>query len=107
MEFGAEPCHRAHMTPRLVRSVSTSACAAVIAAAAFAGPAAAHTTGIHDNCTNLNKRYPHGVGRKNAVDKTSGTKVTTFKRSNKIYNLAVSHNSDLDRDGDKIACEKA
>jgi hypothetical protein len=37
----------------------------------------------------------------------AGTPVTTFKRSNKIYRTAVSHNADLDRDGDKIACEKA
>ena len=60
------------------------------------GLLAAHTTGIHYHCTNFNKTYPHGVGRKTAVDKTSGTKVTTFKKSNKIYNTAVSHNSDLD-----------
>jgi hypothetical protein len=30
------------------------------------------------NCTNYNKRYPHGVGRRLARDKTSGTPVTTF-----------------------------
>jgi hypothetical protein len=94
------------MTSRLVRSLSAAACGALVAAA-FAVPAQAHTTGIHDNCTNFNEKYPHGVGRKTAVDKTSGTKVTTFKKSNKIYNTAVSHNADLDRDGDKIACEKA
>jgi hypothetical protein len=94
------------MTSRLVRCLSAAACG-VLVAAAFALPAQAHTTGIHDNCTNFNERYPHGVGRKTAVDKTSGTKVTTFKKSNKIYNTAVSHNADLDRDGDKIACEKA
>ena len=28
----------------------------------LAGPASAHTTGHHDNCTNLNKKWPHGVG---------------------------------------------
>ena len=27
--------------------------------------------------------------------------------SNKLYNKAMRHNSDLDRDRDKIACEKA
>jgi hypothetical protein len=94
------------MPSRLARSLSAAACGVVVSAA-FAVPADAHTTGIHDNCTNFNKTYPHGVGRKTAVDKTSGTKVTTFKKSNKIYNTAVSHNADLDRDGDKIACEKA
>jgi hypothetical protein len=46
-------------------------------------PAGAHTTGIHDKCTNLNKR------------------------SNKIYWAAERHNSDLDRDNDRITCEKA
>ncbi len=94
------------MTSRLARSLS-AACCGVVVAAVLAAPADAHTTGIHDNCTNFNKSFPHGVGRKSAVDKTSGTKVTTFKRSNKIYNTAVDHNADLDRDGDKIACEKA
>ena len=69
--------------------------------------AEAHTTGIHDNCTNFNEKFPHGAGRRDAKDKTSGTPVTSFKRSNRIYNRAVDHNSDLDRDNDKIACEKA
>ncbi len=69
--------------------------------------AAAHSTGIHDNCTNFNDKYPHGAGRRHAEDKTSGTPVTSFKRSNRVYNRAVDHNSDLDRDNDKIACEKA
>jgi len=68
-------------------------------------PAEAHTTGLHDNCTNFNKRYPHGVGRRGANDK--GGNVTNFKRSNRIYNRAERHNGDLDRDNDRIACEKA
>jgi hypothetical protein len=70
-----------------------------------AAPTEAHTTGIHDNCTNFNKRFPHGVGRVGARDR--GGDVTNFKRSNKIYNTAERHNSDLDRDNDGIACEKA
>ena len=48
-----------------------------------------------------------GVGTRKAKDKTSGTPVTTFKRSNQIYWRAENHNSDLDRDNDRIACEKA
>jgi hypothetical protein len=75
--------------------------------AAMTVPAGAHSTGIHDNCTNLNKKWPHGVGRKGAHDKASGKPVTNFYRNTKQYNLAVSHNGTLDRDGDKIACEKA
>jgi hypothetical protein len=67
-------------------------------------PVGAHTTGIHDNCTKFNKRYPHGVGTRKAHDK--GGSVTNFKRNNKIYWRAEHHNSDLDRDNDRIACEK-
>ena len=77
----------------------------VLAGAAAVAPAEAHTTGIHDNCTNFNKKYPHGVGRRGAHDK--GGNVTNFKRSNRIYNTAERHNGDLDRDNDRIACEKA
>ncbi len=58
------------------------------------------------NCTKLRKKWPHGVGRRNARDKTSGEPVTTFKRSNRIYKRAMRYNRDLDRDRDKIACEK-
>jgi hypothetical protein len=59
------------------------------------------------NCTALNKRYPHGVGRFGAHDRTkSGDPVTNFRRSNLLYRIAMRWNPDLDRDGDKIACEK-
>ena len=63
--------------------------------------------GIFDNCTNFNEKFPHGVGKKNAVDHTSGTPVTDFLHSTKKYATAISKNEDLDRDNDKIACEKA
>lgn len=33
--------------------------------------------------------------------------VTNFKRSTKLYRLAMSYNRGLDRDKDGIACEKA
>ena len=59
------------------------------------------------NCTQLNTRYSHGVGRLRAHDKTSGTPVTTFRRSNALYNTAMNRNKGLDRDRDGIACEKA
>jgi len=72
----------------------------------IASPAEAHDTGIHDNCTNLRERWPHGVGTRYAVDKTTGTRVTTFYRNNDAYWRAEHHNSDLDRDNDRIACEK-
>jgi hypothetical protein len=76
---------------------------AVMLSAVGVVPVGAHTTGIHDNCTNFNRKYPHGVGRRGAHDQ--GGDVTDFKRSNKIYNAAESHNPDLDRDNDRIACE--
>lgn len=66
-------------------------------------PAQAHSTGLHDNCTNFNKRYPNGVGTRKAVDK--GGDSTNFLRNNRIYWRAENHNGDLDRDNDRIACE--
>lgn len=60
------------------------------------------------NCTNYNKRYPHGVGRLLARDKVSAGSepVRNFKRSNRIFAIAMSYNRGLDRDKDRIACEK-
>lgn len=74
-------------------------------AAAITTSAEAHTTGIHDNCTELHKKWPHGVGRRGATDK--GGNVTNFKRNTKAYNRADAHNGTLDADNDKIACESA
>lgn len=83
----------------------------VLGGSAAVLPAEAHNSTKHsrlfDNCTNLNNKYAHGVGKRHAHDHTSGDRVTNFKRSNKIYRRAMNHNSDLDRDRDKIACEKA
>jgi hypothetical protein len=62
---------------------------------------------LYKNCTNFNKRYRHGVGRIGARDRTrSGDPVRNFLRSNIIYRRAMRYNDDLDRDNDKIACEK-
>jgi hypothetical protein len=58
------------------------------------------------NCAQVNKKYPHGVGKLHAHDKTKGTPVTTFRRSTRLYRIAMSNNSGLDRDKDGIACEK-
>jgi hypothetical protein len=62
---------------------------------------------VYKNCTNLNKRYPHRIGKVGARDYTSGTPVTTFKRSNRLYRIATSYNKGLDSDKDSIACETA
>lgn len=61
----------------------------------------------YKNCTVVNKRYPHGIGKVGARDHSAGTPVTTFKRSNSLYRLATSYNRGLDRDHDGIACESA
>ncbi len=77
---------------------------AATTAAMFIGMAApSHGAAkTYKNCTALNKDYAHGVGRKGARDKTSGTPVTSFKVSNSLY----AANRHSDRDGDGIACEK-
>jgi hypothetical protein len=56
------------------------------------------------NCAELNKLYPHGVGRVGAHDRSNvrGAVVTNFTRNDAVY-LA---NQSLDRDKDGIACEK-
>jgi hypothetical protein len=58
------------------------------------------------NCTVVNRRYPHGVGRYGAHDKTTGVPVTNFKHSTRLYKTAMGYNKGLDRDKDGIACEK-
>jgi hypothetical protein len=58
------------------------------------------------NCAHVNAKYRHGVGKLHAHDRTSGTPVTTFRRSTLLYNRAMSYNRALDRDKDGIACEK-
>jgi hypothetical protein len=70
---------------------------------AFALPDGGHVVRKEfKNCTALNKVYPHGVGKTTAKDKTSGTPVKNFKKSNTVY----SQNKKSDRDKDGIACEK-
>jgi Excalibur calcium-binding domain len=58
------------------------------------------------NCTAVNARYPHGVGRNHAHDSTTGVPVTNFKHSTRLYKIAMHYNKGLDRDKDGIACEK-
>ncbi|HUR75691.1 MAG TPA: excalibur calcium-binding domain-containing protein [Sporichthya sp.] len=80
----------------------------LLLAAATTDSAHAATVGTtpkqYKNCAALNKDYPHGVGRKNAVDHVSGSSrpVTNFHKNNALY----AANKKSDRDGDKIACEK-
>jgi hypothetical protein len=90
---------------RLRLTVSVVVASAIVLFAGFELAIAASDAGSikYRNCTALNKRWPHGVGRWGARDHTSGSPpVTTFKRSNILYR----QNRHLDRDGDRIACEK-
>jgi hypothetical protein len=77
-----------------------------LASLTLMAPAADAATGIYRNCTALNSRYHHGLGKQGAVDHTSGKPVTNFYRSTSRYRTAMSHNRGLDRDHDGIACEK-
>jgi hypothetical protein len=74
--------------------------------APFAGAASEVIPLRWKNCTQVNKRYPHGVGKLGARDGTSGEPVRTFRRSNLLYRTAMRYNRGLDRDKDGIACEK-
>jgi hypothetical protein len=82
--------------------------AIVLAASALVLPAptlaasGASGSAAFKNCKALNKYFKHGIGRVGARDHTTGTPVTNFKRSNRLYRL----NKGLDRDKDGIACEK-
>jgi Excalibur calcium-binding domain len=58
---------------------------------------------LHD----ADKRCQHGIGKAHARDHTSGTPVTNFTRSDRLYRIAISYNRGLDRDKDGVACEKA
>jgi predicted PurR-regulated permease PerM len=79
----------------------------LVVALVSVGASSALVPPLYKNCTNLNKRYPHGVGLLHAHDKTSGTPVTSFMHSTRLYRIAMSHNKGLDRDKDGIACEEA
>jgi Excalibur calcium-binding domain len=58
-----------------------------------------------DNCRDLNKRYPHGVGRAGALDRVAGRTgpVSSFWVDDALY---YAQPAKLDRDCDWIACEK-
>jgi hypothetical protein len=96
---------------RTARTTATALITALVLAVVGVGEAAAKPKSFK-NCTAMNKIYPHGVGRKHAHDKTSGTPVTNFKRSKRLYNANNGGKNrrpgehDLDRDNDGIACEK-
>ncbi|MDS1116340.1 excalibur calcium-binding domain-containing protein [Gordonia westfalica] len=77
-----------------------AAASMVVGPLLVAAPASAATD--YANCTELRADYPHGVGEPGAVDSTSSTPVTNFTVDQALYDA----NSESDRDGDGIACEK-
>lgn len=88
---------------------------AVVALLVAVAPAPGSTVAIPyvwQNCTNVHTKYRHGVGRAGARDRVRGSTapVTTFTRSTRLYNIAMSYNAqrgyNLDRDHDGVACEK-
>ena len=87
--------------------MSTHRPLALVAATAALGLSVAPPAGAaakkFKNCTELNKKYPNGVGRPGARDKSSGEPVTTFRVNKAVYDA----NKGSDRDKDGVACEKA
>jgi hypothetical protein len=70
----------------LLALAATGVLALVILAFGYAaGSAGAGVPRLYKNCTALNKKYSHGVGKVRARDKTAGEPVTTFKRSDRLY----------------------
>jgi excalibur calcium-binding domain-containing protein len=89
----------------MIRAPFAVAALALAGAVAVAAPASAATKPkTYANCTAMNKVYPHGVGRKGARDKVSGSAkpVTNFRVDTALYNA----NTKSDRDKDGVACEK-
>lgn len=88
----------------MFRKFAVIACSVMLSAGlvtTVSSPAEAKAK-TYKNCTALNKVYKHGVGKPGAKDKTSGKRVTNFKKSTSLYNA----NKKSDRDKDGIACEK-
>lgn len=93
----------------LKKVTATTLGAVVLALLAAPAPAALGSASAWwTNCTQLHKKYKHGLGKLHARDHTkSGTNpVTNFYRSTRLYNIAIGYNSRLDADKDGIACEQ-
>ncbi len=93
---------RSSSTVRVVLAAGTTTRSAVSPSRAVTRVVPLPAPRVYANCAALNRVYPHGVGLPGAVDRTSGTRVTTFTRDAATYRL----NTGRDRDKDKIACER-
>ncbi len=77
----------------------TTLCVAVISFCAISVAAPK----VYGKCERLNLDFPHGVGLKGARDKNkTGVPVTNYTINPVVY----AANKRLDRDKDKIACER-
>ena len=93
-------------TPHRMMAAALTSAVLALPLASISATADAAPSYHYKNCTKLHEDFKHGVGKKGAVDHTSGTPVTTFKKSTTIYKKAISYNKRLDADKDGIACEK-
>ena len=77
--------NRNHMLPSfaLLFAVALSSAGLSVPAEAAAVPPQ------WQNCTVVNKRFPHGLGKATARDRTSGQPVTNFRRDTRLYNVAM------------------
>ena len=89
---------------RIVAATVTAGFLVSLSAALPAEAKAPAKPPVFANCSKLNQKFPHGVGKKGAKDHVSGKSkpVKNFTVNNAIYNA----NRKLDRDKDGIACEK-
>jgi hypothetical protein len=101
-----EPKKGAAMGTKLTVLFIAAVSAGTITQGVASSPATQAIPYLWQNCTHVHTRYPHGVGKLFARDRTSGTPVTNFKQSTRLYNIAMRYNRGLDRDKDGIACEK-
>jgi len=90
--------------------IASLAASAVVLSATAVPASAAPAPRSYKNCAELNRVYPHGVGRKGAHDSVrgKGKPVTNFRVDNTLYYLNDGgfRQHDLDGDNDGIACEK-
>lgn len=91
-----------------MKSLAMLACSAILSATSLIAlpplDADAAVAKKYQNCTALNKKYPHGVARPGARDKVRGKTrpATGFAVNKAVY----KRNTHLDRDKDGVACEK-
>jgi hypothetical protein len=96
--------------PSPVRTATTAAACLLLTAGLFGGaPAQAAqptpTGATPSNCTQLNKKYPHGISNRHFTKRQWIKKGATAKGAYRprLYRKVASN---LDRDKDHIACEK-